>query len=108
MCDTVTVVLGDIILLAFEKILDLFFWGAQKNCIFTTAQISVYNCTKFFTTAQSVHNCTLKKTLRRSEQRGMQNQSVFENLHSPYNGSKTKNNDNTLEKNRKSYRIDLT
>jgi len=39
------------------------FLGAQKNCIFTTAQISVYNCTKFFTTAQSVHNCTLKKTL---------------------------------------------
>ena len=38
------------------------FWGgAQKNCIFTTAQISVYNCTKFLTTAQSVHNCTLKK-----------------------------------------------
>ena len=36
------------------------FW-TQKNCIFTTAQISVYNCTKFFTTAQSVHNFTLKK-----------------------------------------------
>jgi len=35
------------------------FW-VQKNCIFTTAHISVYNCTKFFTTAQSVHNCTLK------------------------------------------------
>jgi len=60
MCDTVAVVLGDIVLLAFEKILGLFFW-AQNNCIFTTAQISVYNCTNFFTTAQSVHNCTLKK-----------------------------------------------
>ena len=59
-CDTVTVLLGDIVLLAFEKILDLFFW-VQKNCIFTTAQISVYNCKNFFTTAQSVHNCTLKK-----------------------------------------------
>jgi len=56
----VTVVLGDVVLLAFEKSLDLFFW-AQKNCIFTTAQISVYNCTTIFTTAQSVHNCTLKK-----------------------------------------------
>ena len=30
MCDTVTVLLGDIVLLAFEKILDLFFW-AQKT-----------------------------------------------------------------------------
>ena len=61
MCDTVTVILGDIVLLAFEKI--ICFW-AQKNCIFTTAQISVNNCTKFFTTAQSVHNCTLKKPWR--------------------------------------------
>jgi len=57
-CDTVTVVLGDIVLLAFEKILDLFL-GTEK-LHFTTAQISVYNCTKLFTTAQSVHNCTLK------------------------------------------------
>ena len=60
-CDTVTVLLGDIVLLAFENI--RFAFQAQKNCIFTTAQISVYNCTKSFTTAQSVHNCTLKKTL---------------------------------------------
>jgi len=58
MCDTVTVLLGDIVLSAFEKILVLFS-GHRKNCIF-------YNCTNFclqlqkiFTTAQSVH-CTLK------------------------------------------------
>ena len=37
-----------------------FVFRAQKNCSFTTAQVSVYNCTKCFTTAQSVHNCTLK------------------------------------------------
>jgi len=54
----VAVLLGDIVLLAFENI--RFVFRAQKNCIFTTAQISVYNCTKSFTTAQSVHNCTLK------------------------------------------------
>ena len=60
MCDTVTVVLGDIVLLAFEKIVDLFFFGHRKTAflqlhkfLFTTAQ-------NFFTTAQSVHNCTLK------------------------------------------------
>jgi len=59
-CDTVTVLLGDIALLAFEKILVLFS-GHRKTAFFTTAQISAYNCTKFFTTAQSVHNCTLTK-----------------------------------------------
>jgi len=59
-CDTVTVLLGDVVLLAFEKILALFSWH-RKAAFFTTAQISVYSCTKFFTTAQSVHNCTLKK-----------------------------------------------
>jgi len=44
LCDTVTVLLGDIVLLAFEKIL-VFVFHAQKNCIlqlhkflFTTAQ----------------------------------------------------------------------
>jgi len=58
-CDTVTVLLGDIVLLAFEKILVLFsrhrktaFLQLHKF-LFTTAQI-------FFTTVQSVHNCTLK------------------------------------------------
>jgi len=50
-CDTVIVLLGDIVLLAFEKILVLFY-GHRKNCIFTTAQISVYNCTIFY-------NCTI-------------------------------------------------
>jgi len=59
-CDTVTVLLGGIVLLAFEKIVVLFS-GHRKTCIFTTAQISVYNCTNFFTTAQSVYNCTLRK-----------------------------------------------
>jgi len=45
-CDTVTVLLGDVVLLAFEKILVLFSGHRkEKNCIFTTAQISVYNCT---------------------------------------------------------------
>ena len=51
LCVTVTVLLGDILLLAFEKILVLFS-GHRK-----TASLQLH---KFFTTAQSVHNCTLK------------------------------------------------
>jgi len=64
-----TVLLGDIPLLAFETILVLFSRHRKTavlqlhKFLFTTAQISVYNCTNFLTTAQSVHNCTLKKTL---------------------------------------------
>jgi len=45
--------LGDIVLLAFEKILVLFS-GHRK-----TAFLQLH---KFFTTAQSVHNCTLKNS----------------------------------------------
>jgi len=43
---TLTVLQRDIALLAFEKFLVLFS-GHKKNCIFTTAQISVYNGTIF-------------------------------------------------------------
>ena len=50
-CDNVTVLLGDIVLEAFEKIL-FCFPGREK--------LHFYNCTNFFTTARSVHNCTLK------------------------------------------------
>ena len=48
MCDTVTVVLGDIVLLAFEKILDLFF-GHRKTAFLqlhnlcTTAHLKPWN-----------------------------------------------------------------
>jgi len=45
-------VLGDIVLLAFEKILVLFS-GHRKTAFYTTAQLSVYNCTNFF------YNCTI-------------------------------------------------
>ena len=52
MCDTVTVLLGDIVLLAFEKILDF------------------YNCTNFYLQLHKIfYNCTIcaqlhtKKTL---------------------------------------------
>ena len=61
MCDTVTVLLGDIVLLAFEKILVLF--SGRKKTAF-------YNCTNFYLQLHKIfYNCTIcaqlhtKKTL---------------------------------------------
>jgi len=61
-CDTVTVLLGDIVLLAFEKILVLF-PGTEK--------LHFYNCTNFCLQLHKLfYNCTIcaqlhiKKTLQ--------------------------------------------
>ena len=52
MCDTVTVLLGDIVLLAFEKILDLLFLGTEK--------LHFYNCTNFCLQLHKFfYNCTI-------------------------------------------------
>jgi len=66
-CDTVTVVLGDIVLLAFEKILDLFF-GHRKTAflqlhkfMFTTALRIVFERFLSFFLSFSV---SLSATLR--------------------------------------------
>ena len=58
-CDTVTVVLGDIALLAFEKILDLFL-GTEK--------LHFYNCTNFCLQLHKIfYNCTICAQLHTKE-----------------------------------------
>jgi len=52
LCDTVTVLLSDIALLAFEKILVLFSAGTEK--------LPFYNCTNFCLQLHTIfYNCTI-------------------------------------------------
>ena len=57
-CDTVTVLLGDSIVSIWKD--SCFVFRAQKNCILQLHKF-LFTTAHFFTTAQSVHNCTLKK-----------------------------------------------